>query len=237
VQTTTEPRLVSVDWVGVDDPPESQIELERASARRALALLKMRLHDEQILEALHSELEDSDRRIKEWTAGLDPAAALGAAVVRFEIAGMTSDAFLGWFREALADVHEGVYPASPEHYVMGWVYEPTPERPGRFRVVETIGGQPTYFHIDIVADPSRAESPVPLEPDHKSLQIGRGVLRDDETVLLFVHHQYTDTPEGFGIRTGIFFANGIPEEVVRGHREHLTVEWTNWIHMACAALR
>lgn len=234
--TTSKPQLVSVDWVGVDEGAEPQIELERRSARRALALLKERLEPERLLEALRPELDESDRRIKEWTAGLDPAGAVGAAVVRFEIEGMTSAAFLSWFGEALADVHAGVLPASPEHYVMGWEYEPTPERPGRFRVVEAIAERPTYFTISISADPTTAASPIPLEPGYTSLQVGQATLRDDETVLLFVHHQYRDTADGFEIRTGIFFANGIPADVVRAHREHLTVEWTNWINMACGAL-
>jgi hypothetical protein len=49
-------------------------------------------------------------------------------------------------------------------------------------------------------------------------------------------HQFREATDGFDALLAIYFPAAAPEEFIEGHRQHLAVEFTNWIVSAAESL-
>ena len=58
----------------------------------------------------------------------------------------------------------------------------------------------------------------------------------DGTTIGHALHQFRETTDGFDALLAIYFPAAAPEEFIEGHRQHLAVEFTNWITGAAESL-
>ena len=54
----------------------------------------------------------------------------------------------------------------------------------------------------------------------------------DGTIIGHALHQFRETGAGFDALLVIYFPAAAPDDLVEGHRQHLAVEFTNWITAA-----
>jgi hypothetical protein len=113
--------------------------------------------------------------------------------------------------------------AQPEHFVVTGNADATSD------VVENIGPHVCSFKIHFTGEDSAAGD---LLPDYPIRMVGHAKLADG-TVTMHVLHQFRDTAAGFDAHLTIFFPEACPEaEVIEQHRQHLAVEFNNWITAA-----
>lgn len=47
----------------------------------------------------------------------------------------------------------------------------------------------------------------------------------------YLLHQFSDTNPGFRAKLAIYWPAATPDELVKGHADHLMIEFNNWIRM------
>ncbi|MGW1424575.1 hypothetical protein ACWAT4_31130 [Bradyrhizobium manausense] len=72
--------------------------------------------------------------------------------------------------------------------------------------------------------------PIPLQPDMPYRLMARSESEDGQ-VVGYLLHEYRDTNPGFDARLAIYWPAGAPEGMVKGHVDHLMVEFANWFEM------
>jgi hypothetical protein len=114
--------------------------------------------------------------------------------------------------------------AHPEH--LGVLRLPD----GRVGILEVTGhaDQPEFLRSRRLEDWTGV--PIPLEPDMPHRMMLRSESGDGE-VLGYVLHQFRDTDPGFDARLAVYWPAGAPETMVKGHADHLMVEFSNWFQM------
>ncbi len=206
-------------------------ELELKQARRALALLKNSIGPEKILEILGTHLEDGDAF---WHEALKTSnGTLVPATVEFKVNGMSARQFSEWFKGALS-VQEKLISANPEHYRIVWNVAPSaaPDGFGTLSVTEALGGVLTKFDIKF----GGAElAYLPLDPAFPQHVLGSVMLEDGSEIGRLMH-QFRDCDGGMIARLCVLLPEGVSEDVLANHREHLIVEWANWFENAAADL-
>lgn len=214
------------------------LQMEARAQRRALTLIKSRLHPDRLEELVSPEIEESDRRFRSWAES--SAGEWRPAVVEAHVSGLTSEQFTGWMfgkspkPVGWADFTPLGGPAAntdraewslghPEHYRLSF----TPD-PKVLREVETIGGIPVCWKLCFgeISDPGPEIADWP-----KSAQGGIIRLRDGTPAAL-AGHRWVNTEDGLRVRLAIYFRDTAPEEVIRGMQEHLAVEFNLWLTYA-----
>ncbi|HXB86086.1 hypothetical protein [Mycobacterium sp.] len=217
--TTTAPNqpIDTVDVAVVSGPtsPGTVGDWELFFARRALAMLKSRLGREGLLELLKPDLDDSAEHFRAWVAASE--GKWRPAQTELRVKGISAAEFLAYFHSAIPD-QPRLLAAEPEHFVMTQVDD-------RLQVVENLGPYITDLRILLTDDDQAIDD---LTADYPVRMVGNVILPDGT---LFAHalHQFRETADGFDVVLGIYFPDAAPAEVIEGHRQHLAVEFTNWI--------
>ena len=93
------------------------------------------------------------------------------------------------------------------------------------RVVENLGRYISDFYITFT---SEDQAVAELAPGYPTRMAGTVALADGTTIGHALH-QFRETTDGFDALLAIYFPAATPEEFIEGHRQHLAVEFTNWI--------
>jgi hypothetical protein len=219
-QSTT----VEVAVVSGPTSPGTVADWELFFARRALATLKSKLGPEQLLKLLKSDIDSSAEQLAEWAAASN--GAWQPALTELRVTGMSAAEFLGFFHSASVSADQPrLLAAQPEHFVMVPVE-------GGHQVVENLGPHIADFRV-FYTDEDHAV--VDLDPNYP-LRVAADVRLPDGTLVGHALHQFRETADGFEVLLGIYFPGAASEELVEGHRQHLAVEFTNWIVDAAALL-
>jgi hypothetical protein len=184
-------------------------------ARRALAKLKSRLGRERLLELLAPDIETSSKALSGWAA--ESEGRWRPALTHLRVSGLSATEFLAYF-EGIFEQQPKMLAAQPEHFVLGLV-------DGAMEIVENLGPYLARIELRLTAEDQAVGE---LLADHPIRMVGNATLADG-TVVAHLLHQLRDTANGFDVVLGIYFPQAAPEEVVEGHRQHLAVEFTNWI--------
>jgi uncharacterized protein len=219
---TNQSTTVDVAVVSGPTSPGTVADWELFFARRALATLKSKLGREQLLELLKSDIDSSAEQLAAWAAASN--GAWQPALTELRVTGMSAAEFLAYFQSASAD-QPRLLAAQPEHFVLVPVE-------GGHQVVENLGPHIADFRV-IFTDEDHAV--VDLDPNYP-LRVAAVVRLPDGTLVGHALHQFRDTADGFEVLLGIYFPGAASEELVEGHRQHLAVEFTNWIADAAASL-
>lgn len=191
-------------------------------ARRALAMLKSRLGRERLIDLLRPDTDQTEARFAEWVAESNGQYRLAAAHIR--VSGLSIEEFLAYF-ESIRREEPKMLAAHPEHFVIGFTE-------GGFDVIENIGPFISHFNVHFTGEEEAIDE---LLPDHPFRMVGHSTMADG-SVESHILHEFRDTGDGFEGRLALYFPSAMPEEIIEGHRQHLVVEFTNWIAAAAAAL-
>lgn len=197
-------------------------DFELAFARRALALLKARLGRQGLEDLLASDTEAGNAYLREMANRSD--GQWKPATTDITVRGLSTAQFLGWFHDNLGDM-SAMQAAEPEHFVV------TANEDGTSSVVENIGPHVASFTITFTGEEEAAGE---LLPDYPIRMVGHAQLGDG-TVTMRVLHQFKDTDTGLDAHLTIFFPAACPEELFEQHRQHLAVEFGNWLTAAASA--
>jgi hypothetical protein len=223
ISTTHSPRN-TVDVAAVSGPtsPGTVSDWELFFARRALATLKSRLGRDKLLELLKPDIDASAEQLTAWAAASE--GKWRPAQTELRVKGISAAEFLAYFHSVMAD-QSRLLAAHPEHFVLA-------EVEGGHQVVENLGAHIADFRI-FYTDEDRAV--VDLAADYP-VRVAGVVELPDSTLVGHALHQFRETADGFDVLLGIYFPDAAPDEVIEGHRQHLAVEFTNWITDAVASL-
>lgn len=213
------------------------LKLEAKAQRRALRLLKSKLHPSRIEELVAPEIEESDRRFREYAArqgeGYRPA------IIEAEVVGLDRPAYAQWMfgsgvekrpwsdyvplpaAVANSDNPHEIF-GHPEHYRL------THGHDGRHYEVETVGGLPVCWYIQFSSAPDVGGTD-PVWP--ASSRTGELVLRDG-TWAAYAGHRWIKTEAGMRARLAIYYSDGVPDEIIESMERHLCVEFNLWFTMA-----
>lgn len=218
------------------------IEGEIACARHALSKLGAPTTDgdvESLRDALgrrkaklgHSGIEHRLARDIHWStqaARITAKASRGRrslSVIELVVSRGSATGFVEWFNQRTdTDDELAMLAAHPEHYLFRTGSD------GRQEVWETNGGSPlaARFFIDYDDTSSLRTPPSPEYP----IQVAGVARLSDGLAIGGVRHQFRDEGDGFrALLTVEFPAVSLPT-ILRDHRWHLAIEFSNWIEAA-----
>ncbi|MBI5338286.1 MAG: hypothetical protein HZB45_11455 [Mycolicibacterium rufum] len=220
------------------------LERERERAGRALSKLGAPVSSgdvDQLREALrerkaelgHSGIEAALSRDVRWStrvARLTATASRGRrALSTIELVASQGSAngFAEWFdRRTNTDDEAAMLVAHPDHFLF------RTDADGRQEVWETNGGSPlaARFFIDY-DDTSSLRTPVNRE---YPVQLAGVARLSDGLAIGGVRHQFRDEGKGFRALLTVEFPALTLPTILRGHRWHLAIEFSNWIEASVA---
>lgn len=220
-----------VDLVSGPAAPGRIDDFELEHARRVLARLKSSLGRQGLLELLAADINvgvDFMREMVEQSKGkVKPATTVLA------IKGLTATQFLHWL-DSKFDQESVMLAAEPDHFVIA----PNPD--STVTIVETLGEFVCEIRIPAFDgagnwDAAVVDELLP-ESEYPFRRIGRITLPDG-TLVGHMLTQFGDTAGGFDASLTAYLPTACPEDVFEHHRQHLAVEFRNWIVAAAAEVQ
>lgn len=219
---TNQSTTVDVAVVSGPTSPGTVTDWELFFARRALATLKSKLGPERLLELLKSDTDASAERLAAWAA--DSNGVWHAALTELRVTGISAAEFLAYFSsKSTSEAQKRA--AHPEHFVMATIE-------GGHQVVENLGPHITDSRVIFTDEDHAVVAPDPNYPH----RVVADIRLPNGTLVGHALHQFRETSAGFDVLLGIYLPEAAPEELAEGHRQHLAVEFTNWIVDAGALL-
>jgi hypothetical protein len=223
---TTATELIDIAVVAGPTSPGTTADWELFFARRALATLKSRLGQQALLELLEPDTAASARTLKAWANSSD--GQWRPALTQLHVHGISAAEFVSYFMSITSEQPE-LLAAQPEHFVLA----EAGDGPSHvIRIVENLGRHISDFYITFTGEDQAVAE---LAPDYPTRMVGTVALADGTTIGHALH-QFRETADGFDVLLAIYFPTAAPEEFIEGHRQHLAVEFTNWIVGAAESL-
>jgi hypothetical protein len=203
--------------------------LELLHARQVLAKLKDRLGRQGLLDLFAADIKEGNDFLREMAKR--SGGELKPATTVLTVRGLKAAQFLGWLDVAFDD-ESVLLAAEPDHFVIARSPDST------VTVVENLG--PYVCRIQLPAYDAAtswtAETVNELLPesDYPYRRLADMSL-DDGTVVGRMLTQFGDTEDGFTASLTAYFPVACPEALFEHHRQHLAVEFSNWILEAAAA--
>ena len=223
---TTGTTPASVELVSGPTAPGGLADFELAHARLVLAQLKDLLGRQGLLELLAAETEKGNAYLRDM-AELSRG-ELRATTIVLQARGIKAAPFLQWLGKAFDD-EPALLAAEPDHYAMFLNPDST------VSVVERLGLHasrvllPAFGKaVSWTADTASHLLPESQYPFRRIADITLG----DGTIVGRMLNQFGDTDEGFTAHITAFFPAACPEEFFEHHRQHIAVEFANWIKAA-----
>jgi hypothetical protein len=206
-------------------------DFELQHARRVLARLKAAIGREGLLELLKPDIKLGVEFLHEMAVRSE--GRLKPATTMLAIRGLKATQFLHWL-DGQFDNEVVMLAAEPDHFVIA------PNQTARVTIVETLGEYVCQIHLppyDGAAtwDPAVVDELLP-ESEYQFRRIARITLPDG-TLVGRMLTQFGDTPEGFNASLTAYFPASCPEDVFEHHRQHLAVEFRNWIIAAASEVQ
>lgn len=211
---------IDVTVVSGPTSPGNVSDWELFFARRALAKLKSRLGQQGLLDLLAPDIDAATETMKAWVD--ESEGKWRPAEIRMRASGLSSAEFLAYFHSM---DEPKMLAAQPEHFVVKVL-------DGAYDGVENMGPNITRFDLHLASEDQAVDE---LLADHPTRMVGYATIPDG-TVAVHLLHQFRDTDDGFDVVLGVYFPAAAPEELIEAHRQHLAVEFTNWIIAAGESL-
>lgn len=203
-------------------------DFELAHARTALARLKGLIGREGLLDLLATEIEEGNAFLKKMAR--DSQGVFRSATTALAVRGIKSAQFLHWLDNSFGN-EAVLLAAEPGHYVIA-------RKPdSKVTVVEQLGTH--ICHIELPAYDATmswaAETADEMLPESQyPIRRIAPIRLPDGTLVGRLLHQFGDTDEGFNANLTVYFPVSCPEDFFEEHRQHLAVEFRNWITAAAA---
>lgn len=227
--TTAHAASASVEIAAGPTASLSAESLELLHARQVLAKLESRLGRQGFLDLFASDIKEGNDFLRDMAVA--SGGQLKPATTVLAVRGVKAAHFLHWLDVSFGD-ESILLAAEPDHFVI--VRNPD----STVTVVENLG--PYVCSIQLPAYDAAANWTAETidellpESDYPYRRIADMSL-DDGTVVGRMLTQFGDTEEGFTASLTVYFPVTCPDEVFEHHRQHLAVEFSNWILGAAAA--
>jgi uncharacterized protein len=202
---------------------------ELQHARQVLAKLKARIGRHGLLKLLAADIKEGDDFLREMA--MRSHRVLRPATTVLTVHGLKAAQFLRWLDISFTD-ESVLLAAEPDHFVMA----PNPD--STVMVAENLGPYVCRIYLPAfdAAVNWTAETVNELLPesDYPYRRIADMSL-EDGTVVGRMLTQFGDTDDGFTASLTVYFPVTCPEALFEHHRQHLAVEFSNWIHAAATA--
>ncbi len=220
---------VTVDIVSGPSEPGTAADFELQHARRVLARLKSLLGRQGLMDLLARDIEEGNAFLREM-AELSQGELRSATTV-LAVHGLRALDFLRWLEASFGD-EQVLLDAEPDHFVIA----PNPD--ATVSVVENFDQYVSHVRLPAhnVALGWEGEPLAEMlaESEYPFRRIAPMTLPDG-TVVGRMLTQFGDTADGFTANLTCYFPASCPEAIFEHHRQHLAVEFTNWIRAAAAA--
>jgi hypothetical protein len=214
-----------------DDQRLDQWELK--AARRALQNLKILLYETPMLDLLRGQIEEGDRRLKQYLAASKGEYTQTQVIVRGT--NVTTEQMLANYRLVLGGVmtpekkrevaFNMAFPMHPEHYAI----------PPYTGIVETMGGIPTRSRVMRAEETPSFIAPF-IDESYPMRLVGKAEI-DDGTTYMYVLQQFKDTDAGLEANLRIWYPAACPPIYLEEHAEHYAVEFRNSLRIMAAATK
>lgn len=205
-------------------------DFEVVFARRAMMKIRRLMGDERLKELLKEEIAEADTYWKKIASESD--GKWRAARIVISPRGLTSKEFLTWFvpRAGEGDTPEKIA-VHPEH----WVIDTKKGMQGIY-VLETLGDKVTQCTL---RDEGKGAPEFVAVDESCPMRFGGSLVTYEGTHMAEAFHQFKDHEDGKGFTAdlAIYFPAACEEEIIETHRQHLLVEFTNWMQMAYTELK
>ena len=226
---TMAPAPFTIDVRSGPHAPGARRDFEAAFARRAMMLVRRLLGEQGLKDLLREEIAASEDYWKKKSS--ESSGEWRASRIVISPRGLTSKQFLTWFipQKGDGDSPEKIA-AHPEH----WVVDTRKGLSGIY-VLETLGDKVSQFTL---VDDGIAAKFVTDDPSYPVKFTGRchteGGIHIGE-----VYHQFKDHEDGQGFDAdlAIYFPAACEDDLIETHRQHLLVEFSNWMQAAYDALK
>jgi len=221
---TTESTLHHSVRLEGDDTDSTIDGYELFGARRALALLKLKLGRECVLELLADEIAEGEAFLRDHLERSHGEEADGTTTLRAR--GISAVQFGQWLGAAFAR-EDVMLAGNPEHYSIH-------AEPGQnVNIVETLDDKVCSFFMR----PYDASAIVDQElPAGKPAGRRSHMLLADGTVVGTIANAFDEEEDGFTARLSVTLPATCAPEVIEQHLEHFAVEFRTWILRAAQEL-
>jgi hypothetical protein len=220
----------TVELVSGPTAPGGLADFELQHARQVLAQLKGLLGRQGLLDLLEETIQKGNDYLRDMAA--QSGGVLRPTTIELEARGIKAVQFLQWLGKAFDD-EPALLAAEPDHYAM--FFNPDTS----VTVVERLGLHASRVLLPAFDKaPNWTEDTAPYllpEAEYPFRRIADISLADG-TVVGRMLNQFGDTDEGFRANITAFFPTACPEEFFEHHRQHIAVEFSNWITTAAAGL-
>lgn len=200
---------------------DALLRMEVRRARHMMALLARKLDAEAMAKLFADEIAASVRDQLQWSR----QEGYAESVAHAHVAEGSAAEFIEWYVTGYLGANRAAMQrAHPEH--LGMMMLPS----GCIGILEVTGHAhgPDLLRGRRLEDPT--EISIPVDPDMPYRMLLRSESEDGQT-LGYVLHQFRDTQPGFDARLAVYWPGGAPDAMVKGHVDHLMVEFSNWFAM------
>jgi uncharacterized protein len=202
---------------------------ELAHARTVLAQLKALIGREGLLELLSERIDEGVDFLRDMARKSNGELKPVTTVLAVE--GFKATPFLHWLDRQF-DNESVMLAAEPDHFVIA----PNPD--ATVTIVEQLGSLVSLIKLPAYDGAATWDASVVSEllpeSEYQFRRLGRMTLTDG-TLVGRMLTQFGDTAQGFNASLTAYLPAACPEETFEHHRQHLAVEFRNWILAAAAA--
>lgn len=199
------------------------LQMEVKRARYMMAMLMEKLGAEGMAELFAPEIAAHESETKQWA--LRANGRYTQSVAQAHIAAGNGAEFIDWFWSSYAGPDGlAMLRAHPEH--LGALSLPD----GRVGILEVPGHTTSPALLRLRRLDEWNGIPIELDSGMPHRMMGRVESADGET-LGYLLHQFRDTSAGFHAKLEIYWPSSAPAQLIRGHSDHLIVEWNNWFEL------
>ena len=204
--------------------------LSKADAKRLLREAKEQLGFQGTQKLYQKEMDRCDQLWRDIVKDFDEAEPMQVCSADIEVSGLSIQEFSGALQAALSGEKGVIIRLEPDHFEYQPVDGENTQKCG-MEVMGMYGGPNVVF---TVIKPELAARVTPSE-GFRSTGCGTSLLRDGTPRQDIAFHQIKPTPDGFVMRTCVYFPKNTPQEMVDGHKVHLAIETTEMVRMAYRA--
>ena len=208
---------------GVEVDSVALLKIEAARARYMMSLLMRKLGPKGMSEIFADEIAAHAADEMKWHKQSN--GKLAGSVAHADVAEGSAQDFIDWFWAGYGGPNvPAMLRSHPEH--LGGIPQPD----GRLVVFEVPGHSRNPAHLYLRPTKDWSGVPVPLDPQMPHRIMARLESREGELIGAILH-EFAEKSPGFKARFSVHWPAATPNELLRGHIDHLMIEWNNWIRM------
>jgi len=220
-------RMIKFFKNGKEFSNEEILKIELIRSRKIMSLIMEKIGAEGIVEIFKKEIDENKKKNLQWSDGCSHKDYIASKTEASITGGGTGAEFIDWYwHQYVSGVNSlAMLRAHPEH--VGII----PIEGGLVGILEVPGhtNNPHLLPFRKLTTEEWKNISIPLTPDYPDKMLGSIILENKEVAYLV--HEFKNTEKGFDVKLAIYWPNKAPTELIKGHSDHLAVEFNNWFQL------